>query len=266
MTPIWIDLDGLANMRDLGGTPTQDGGTVQPGRLIRSDNLQTLSANDVAELVEHRGVSDIVDLRSDVEVEMTGPGPLAEVSSLTHHHHSLFRSKKQAQEAINDALVLPWRDDERRAQDRERGERNHWASHYLGYLADRPDSVAAALKVVADADGAAVVHCAAGKDRTGTVIALALSVAGVSDEDIVADYLATTERIEAVVARLSEMPAYAENLQGRPMSQHVPDPEAMPRVLAAVREQAGSVEGWLLQQGWTQDDVERLRRRLTDPA
>ena len=62
------------------------------------------------------------------------------------------------------ALVLPWRDEQRTRDAR------FWADHYLGYLSARPDSVSAALRVVADAEGAAVVHCAAGKDRTGTVV------------------------------------------------------------------------------------------------
>ena len=52
------------------------------------------------------------------------------------------------------------------------------ASIYFSYLLDRPDSVLAALRAIASAPGAALVHCAAGKDRTGTLVALALSVAG----------------------------------------------------------------------------------------
>ncbi|BDZ60020.1 protein tyrosine/serine phosphatase [Barrientosiimonas humi] len=260
VSPAWIDLDGLANMRDLGGTPLADGGEVQPGRLLRSDNLQTLTPADVEELVERRGVTDIVDLRSDVELQLTGPGPLVEVESLTHHHHSFFRERKVA---VEDALVLPWRDaDARRAEPKDA---NHWTSHYLGYLADRPDSVSNALRVVAEAEGAAVVHCAAGKDRTGTVVAMALSVAGASDEVISADYLATGERIERVVERLMTIPAYADNLSGRALAEHTPSPDTMPRLLAAIRDTAGSVEGWLRQNGWTEADVAQLRARLTRP-
>ena len=44
---MWIDLEGLANMRDVGGIPTIDGGKIIPGRLLRSDNLQTLTTSDV---------------------------------------------------------------------------------------------------------------------------------------------------------------------------------------------------------------------------
>lgn len=257
-TPAWIDLDGLANMRDVGGLPTQDGGVIQPGRLLRSDNLQELTESDIETLLTGHGVTDIVDLRSHAELHMTGPGPAVSVETLTHHHHSLFAD---ADVAVEDTLVLPWHDREEEERDD-----NLWTSHYLGYLAERPDSISEALHVVARSEGATIVHCAAGKDRTGTVIAMALSVAGVSDEDITADYVATTERIERVVERLMRMPAYADNLRDRPLSDHVPDPETMPRLLKAIRDVAGSVEGWLTAVGWTDADIAELRTRLTQPA
>ncbi len=69
MQRIWIDLDGLANLRDVGGIPAVDGGAIAPGRLLRSDNLQTLTAADVAALID-LGLTDVVDLRSDYEVEL----------------------------------------------------------------------------------------------------------------------------------------------------------------------------------------------------
>ena len=81
-------------MRDLGGLPTRDGGRVTPGRLIRSDNLQDLSEADVRRLVDELGVTDVVDLRSETELHLSGPGPLHEVESLTHHHHSLLAAKQ----------------------------------------------------------------------------------------------------------------------------------------------------------------------------
>ena len=127
-------------------------------------------------LVDELGVTDIVDLRTDAELHAEGPGPLVEVESLTHHHHSLIAEKRDddADAVAAKALAVPWKDEQRKRDAR------FWADHYLGYLSARPDSVSAALHVVADAEGAAVVHCAAGKDRTGTVVAMALDVAGVA--------------------------------------------------------------------------------------
>lgn len=255
--PSWIDLDGVVNMRDLGGLPTTDGGHVQPGRLVRSDNLQDLTPADIQALVREHGVTDIVDLRSDVELKITGPGPLRQVNAVTHHHHSLFPDDKNID--ARDVLVLPWH----QAEDAQR-DANPRASHYLGYLARRPDSVAAALDVIATSTGATVVHCAAGKDRTGTITAMALTVAGVPREEIVADYVASTERTERIVHRLENLPGYAENLRDVPMTAHHSRPETITRVLEAIDADYGSVAGWLRSIGWSSPQIDRLRAKLVE--
>lgn len=255
--PSWIELDGVANMRDLGGLPTTDGRTIRPGRLLRSDNLQDLSADDVRTLLQSHDVTDIVDLRSDVELRITGPGPLQQVDSVTHHHHSLFPDDKDID--AREVLVLPWH----KAQEPERNA-NPRASHYLGYLARRPDSVSAALDVIATSAGAAVVHCAAGKDRTGTIVAMALTVAGVPRDEIVADYVASTERSEQIVQRLIGLPGYADNLRDVPMTAHHSRPETITRVLEAIDDDHGSVAGWLRSVGWTQLQIDGLRAKLVD--
>ena len=255
----WVELDGVVNMRDVGGLPTTDGGTVRSGRLLRSDNLQDLSEGDIRHLVDVLGVSDVVDLRSDVEHRAEGPGPLTR-TPLTHHRHSLLRDD-EVDAGIEDALVLPWIEEQTRQRLRGHDE-DHWAGHYLGYLADRPDSVCAALRVVATSRGATVVHCAAGKDRTGTVVGLALAVAGVPREHIVADYVATAERLERIIERLVSRPAYAENLRGRALEDHLPRPETMERILTVLDERCGGAAGWLLAHGWSAEEVEVLRARL----
>jgi protein tyrosine/serine phosphatase len=244
-------------MRDLGGLPTSGGGAIQPGRLLRSDNLQDLTAHDISTLVEQRGLTDIVDLRSDVELRITGPGPLQSVNSVQYHHHSLFPD--DADIDARDALVLPWAN----AEEPRRHE-NARASHYLGYLARRPDSVSAALATIASSDGATVVHCAAGKDRTGTIVAMALSVVDVPREEIVADYVASTQRTEQIVHRLERLPGYGENLQGVPMTAHHSRPETITRVLEAIDADYGSVTGWLQSVGWEPDQIDILRAKLVE--
>ncbi len=257
MSTGWIDLEGVANMRDVGGLPTRDGARVRRGRLIRSDNLQDLSDADVRHVVEVLGVTDVVDLRSSLELHHSGPGPLRR-TPLTHHHHS-FLPDDTGEVTGEEALVLPWR-----RQGSVRRDEDHWASHYLGYLSERPGSVSAALAVVATSRGGTVVHCAAGKDRTGTVVALALDVAGVPAEEIVADYVATGERIERIVSRLVDALPYAESLRGRSVTEQVPRPESMERILTVLAERHGGTAGWLLEQGWSVSEVDGLRRSLTE--
>ncbi len=259
MSDRWIHLDGLVNMRDLGGLPTQGGGRTVSGRLIRSDNLQDLSDTDVARLVGDLGVTDVVDLRTETELHLEGPGPLQRAGTTEHHHHSLVteRRAESAAEVARRALVL------REAHDRSPLDSAFWSEHYLGYLAKRPDSVDAALRVVATAPGAVVVHCAAGKDRTGIVVALALDVAGVPREEIVADYVLSAERIDAIIGRLLPRDAYGPSLRGQRVDEQTPKAETVARVLEALTERWGGASGWLREQGWSPEDVARLRARLT---
>jgi len=253
-TDRWVTLEGVVNMRDAGGLPTRDGGAVQPRRLLRSDNLQDLSEGDVRELVETLGVSDIIDLRSDTEVHTEGPGPLWEVESLTHHHHSLFGDGRPV--TAEQALAMP------EHSTRPVRDAAFWSDHYLGYIASRPDSVSAALDVISRSTGATVVHCAAGKDRTGTVVALALDAVGVPHEAIVEDYALTGERIEQIISRLMPRDLYGPALRRQSVEDQLPRPETMQTILDTLAEEFGGATGWLRQQGWTDTDLARLRDRL----
>jgi len=122
--------------------------------------------------------------------------------------------------------------------------------------------VLAALRTVARAPGAALVHCAAGKDRTGTVVALALSVADADRQAIVDDYAASSERVEGVICRLMASSTYAENLEGRPMSSHLSHPKTMISFLRYIDNTFGSVLQMLIKMGWTDDDTDQLRAKL----
>ncbi|HEY6663856.1 MAG TPA: tyrosine-protein phosphatase, partial [Propionibacteriaceae bacterium] len=108
----------------------------------------------------------------------------------------------------------------------------------------------------------ALVHCAAGKDRTGTIVALALSVADADRQAIIDDYAASSERVAEVVARLKSSPTYAENLEGRDLSSHLSHPETMISLLRHIDETFGSVPQMLVKMGWTEEDNEQLRAKL----
>ncbi len=89
-TDRWLRLDGTANTRDLGGLPTTDGGTTLPGRILRSDNLQTLSGADVRRLLDEVGLRQVVDLRTTAEILLEGRGPLRAVPEVEHRHFTLL--------------------------------------------------------------------------------------------------------------------------------------------------------------------------------
>ncbi|HZC72857.1 MAG TPA: tyrosine-protein phosphatase [Jatrophihabitans sp.] len=267
-TTRWIDLAGAENARDLAGVPTADGRAVQPRRLIRSDSLQDLSEQDVRHLVDDLGVRAIADLRTGVEVASEGPGPMTREPLVEVQHLSLFPEAGLATDAVavddEDApVILPWqtRDRERRENERRRDA----AGIYLSYLEDRADSVIDALRLIAGTDGATIVHCAAGKDRTGVVIAIALAEVGVEPATIVADYTLSAERIRATVSRLAARRTYAADLAADlDFDKHRPRASTMERLLAAMDEMHGGVRAWLRAHGWTEDDAAALRRRLLD--
>jgi protein tyrosine/serine phosphatase len=256
----WIDLAGADNVRDVAGLPTEDGRAVQPGRLIRSANLQELTDADVRELVEDVGVRAVADLRTGVEVEHEGPGPLHADERVDVQHHSLFPEAGTTTDAArveDDApVVLPWQ---------SRGQRFEAAEVYLRYLDERPDSVLATLRLIAGADGAVVVHCAAGKDRTGVVVAFALTEVGVTREAVVEDYVRSAEAIDAIFARLYARATYAGDIDESDPDKHRPRAETMWHFLEALDERYGGPSAWLRQHGWTDDDAAALRHKLLDP-
>ncbi len=105
-----------------------------------------------------------------------------------------------------------------------------------------------------------LVHCAAGKDRTGVVVALALAAVGVAREAIVADYVVTAERITAIMRRLRASPTYATDCsRASPTSPASRRPMFLERVLEVLDERYGGPLGWLASHGF---DPSALRARL----
>jgi protein tyrosine/serine phosphatase len=243
----WIALDGAANAR-----------AVVPGVLLRADNLQSLSAHDVRRLLEHERVEVILDLRTATEVALEGPGPMASESGVRIEHRSLHPDSGGNTDLDADT-VRPWgskHDDDSFPQE------TPVVRAYMSYLLRRPDSVVGAVRSIARAQEAVLVHCAAGKDRTGVVVAVALDAAGVERDAIVADYVATGQRIEAILQRLVSSPTYRAELEGHDPRRHTPLAETMERFLELVDEQYGGSAAWLRAQGLEEDDLERLRLRL----
>lgn len=243
----WLELEGTANTRDLGGLPIA-GGRVRPGVALRSDNLTELTTADVALLVERIGVRTVLDLRTDGERRVEGPGPLQRAGV---RHLSL----SVVPEIAGDR-VLP---DRRREDPTE---------IYLDYLRDAPQSFATAFRVLADpAAGAVIFHCAAGKDRTGVLAALLLSCLGASRADILTDYLASNEVIDAVITRLAARPAYREDVARVPRTRHLVRAEVLGGVLDQLATRWGSACAWVAAGAMVSaDTMSALRERLVVPA
>ncbi|MEU8897163.1 tyrosine-protein phosphatase [Nocardia sp. NPDC048505] len=178
-----LPLRGAVNARDLGGLRTLDGRRVRRLRVLRSDLLTGLDAGDVAFLLTDCGLRTIVDLRAPGEIVTDGTGAVVDAVAdyRNLHVYGADRVRLDLTEVALDGNMF---------------------DRYCEYLAHSSENIAAVLHLLA-APGQmpALIHCAAGKDRTGVVIALLLAVAGVRADDIIADYAATTPNIAALRAR-----------------------------------------------------------------
>ncbi len=245
----WVELEGACNVRDVGGLPTVDGRMTRPGVLLRGDNLQDLTPDDVALLLD-AGLGTVLDLRTSAEVEILGPGPL-QATPVPHLHQDLIPLGFEARDLVERTIPAD-------------GVGEHAMDHYyLDYVRDAPEGVAVALRTIADPrSGTVLVHCAAGKDRTGVIVALALSLVGVRRDEVVADYARTDERIERIRDRLLGCPLYGPSIAQRPLSAMRPHADNMERFLDRVDAEYGGVHGLAMAIGFDEETVARLSRRL----
>ena len=165
--------EGCLNVRDLGGLPTEDGRRTRAGAVVRSDNVRGLTDAGWRALADH-GVTRIVDLRWPEELAEDQPRDVdidvVHVSVLGETYDRDYVAELDAHLASVDDVA------------------EHYAWSYVDFLERYRERFGRAFAAVADADGAVVVHCMGGKDRTGLVSALLLRLAGVGLETIGEDY------------------------------------------------------------------------------
>jgi protein-tyrosine phosphatase len=237
--------DGCLNVRDLGGHPTEDGGETLYGRIVRADSVRQLSAEGWEGLVRY-GVRTIVDLRGERELEDDPPTELPV-----------------------DVVHVPFMEDTpdvfKKAEDASRRAPDHAVATrdvYLIFLESFRANVAAVVRAVADApDGAVVVHCMGGKDRTGLTAAFLLRLAGVGLDDIGADYALSEERLRP---RHDQWLAQASDEAEREYLRRISATPAasMVAVVEELERRYGSVEGFLRAGGAPDRTGERIRARL----
>ncbi|MDD7928518.1 tyrosine-protein phosphatase [Microbacterium thalli] len=134
---------------------------------------------------------------------------------------------------------------------------------YEHLLRERGHALARAVGVVAEADGAALVHCTAGKDRTGLVVALARRAAGATADEIVADYVLSAPHVRPIRAAHAEL--IAQGLPGADragvLRLHLESPpEAIAHALAVIDE-LGGAERYLRDHGLRDEQMTALRRK-----
>lgn len=233
-----IDFEGIENFRDFGGYATACGRGVRHGVLYRSANHAYATEADLQRMAD-LGLAAIIDLRRPDErarePSKRWPGFAAAVvenDTLSDHPDWLT--------AMKDAEVsAKWfYEDGIRYYERAPHEPRH-VELYREYF-----------RTLAEVDGAIVVHCAAGKDRTGLICALTHHVAGVHPDDIMADYLLTND--EARIARkMAFLEGWLRDVAGKTVDEAgvrtavSVHPEYLETAFKVIREQHGSIDAYV---------------------
>jgi protein tyrosine/serine phosphatase len=235
--PAWIDWPVCVNARDLGGLPVASGGVIRRGALVRTDDLRHLTPEGKAAVTAY-GVTRVVDLRNVEELERW-PNPFAG-DAATYAHRAVAPTPLDPIEDL--------------------------AADYVRMVDLHAGRFANAVAAIAEAPpGGVAVHCSGGKDRTGVVTALALAVAGVDDSYLLADYLATGDRLHLINERNfpaddPDALARARRLHGRM------DATVLTGVLGHLVETYGGAEGYLRLGGLSSEHLDTLRTRLVEPG
>jgi len=236
-----MDIDGTFNFRDVGGYPAA-GGTTRSGQLYRSDSLAGVTAAGAADLAALR-IGVVIDLRSDLERRQDTSADL--LPGAVHVLLPIHGGSRSSM--IEDGPVT-------------------LVSLYRQVLTDSAWSIATAVGVIADSGNQPVlVHCTAGKDRTGLVVALVLEAAGVERSAVVADYTQSALNLDGAWAN-DAMSALVS--LGVPISPELfealggsPD-HAMTTILTWLDKEYGSTVDYLRSHGLLEESVLELREKL----
>jgi protein-tyrosine phosphatase len=233
---------GTFNFRDVGGYAGRDGRTVRWGRLYRSDSLHRIDPAE-REAFAKLGVRTVVDLRRPGEVERDGRVPAYD--GLSYHHIHPEHEE------------WGWYDPAAEPLDR------YLADRYADLAETGVEGIGRALKIIADpANAPVVVHCVAGKDRTGVVCALTLALLGVDDAVIADDYALSTEAAARFSAWVRETLPDEADLPPPYLSSPA---AAMRTFLEDLGPRYGGVEGYARHAGVTPDEISALRDHLLEP-
>jgi protein-tyrosine phosphatase len=240
-----IDLDGVWNMRDLGGLPTRAMGQVWCGRLYRSGSLWFASNADCAVLAALH-LDTVIDLRTEQEAQHEEDW-LCEILDLRYIQLPIHVP------AVDSAS------EHGGMADPGSGER------YQRLLEHNIESYIRALEIVSRPDRHPVLfHCAAGKDRTGLLAALALTCLDVEQSAIVADYAESDASIHHIIDRYRGDPVYGRSSAAVPAGYRV-DARAMDRFLNLMGGGPG-LRRWVLDHGLDESALRRMREALTEPT
>ncbi|MFT4028716.1 MAG: tyrosine-protein phosphatase [Protaetiibacter sp.] len=236
---------GTYNLRETGGYRAA-GGTTRWGKLFRSDALHRLDES-AREQLRLLGIRQVIDLRDPSEAE-EAPSRLDGLE-LVVHELPVFDGADPARMLGGDASL---------------------EKVYAQMIERHGTNLGRAVRVVArSGDEPVLVHCTAGKDRTGLVVAFALLAAGVDREDVIADYAQSEVHLAG---------EWADGMRAR-FAGHgvvlVPEVDALissspaellSGILDRLEAEHGSIIAYLASIGVGEEDIEAARTALLEPS
>lgn len=232
-----LALENVINCRDLGGYPCRNGKVTKFGRFLRCGMPQTPTQEDIVQLLKY-GVSTVVDLRGDWESE-TMPSVFRFLDTVEYHHICLFEINAAISEEYAGSL-----------------EKSYEIS-----IENYKENYAKVLRMIADAkEGCVLLNCYFGKDRTGIMSALLLSIAGAAPEDIIADYQVSYTYILPYIEKERNNPdgTMWETNEANFLS----DANNMAALLNFINKKYGSVMGYVKSIGIDDETIKKIRRRF----
>jgi protein-tyrosine phosphatase len=238
-TPRHMPLQGTYNVRDTGGYGTRDGRSTRWRTFFRADSLHRLPPEAQTTLLGH-GVRTVIDLRRSDELK-AAPNVFADSTTVTYRHLSLMTDVRPVPDTPRPLVET-----------------------YRLILKERHEQVCETLRVLA-APGSlpAVIHCTAGKDRTGVIVALALGLVGVPEATIAEDYALSAKYLKGPFLEHIRQQAIAKGYiweQYKPLLQCPPD--FMLTTLQHLKERYGGIEAYVRTSGLSDQEVERLQDAL----
>jgi len=206
-----------------------------------------MTRHDITRLKEEIGLRTVIDLRSSIQLELHGVGPLDEIGVKYYNIPFIINDSDN----VNEKELLQGFSNS--------GEVSLYYMRHKEY----GKRVVEALEIIAEPENHPLVfHCNAGKDRSGSLAAIVLGVLGVMDEDIIEDYTLTAPYMKEFINRWNNDPKTAEVHGNLPNYLSEASPESMALFLSTLRQEYGSVRGYMEMQGAEVSLFNQLERTL----
>ncbi|KAG9231824.1 tyrosine/serine phosphatase-like protein [Amylocarpus encephaloides] len=260
-SPPFVPVDGIPNFRDLGGYPvsTKPNHSVRQGIIYRCAEPSQVTPDGVGTLTK-LGITHAYDLRSNDEIERAvaaGRGGVTAWDGCKRVFAPVFTDQDYSPEV----LAVRFKDYATLGTE-------GFVRAYTSILENAPPSYSVILSHLAhEPSKPLLLHCTAGKDRTGVICALVLSVCGVDDNTVAKEYALTEIGLsrqwkESVIEHLSVHPALHGNMEGA-WNMISAKAENMLAVLKVVGEKYGSAEGYMIENcRLTKEEIEMIKSNL----